>query len=176
MQWKNTENKFGLVSKLLHWIMAIMIITLLTVGLVMTNLADSDMKWTIYGMHKSFGLVVLAMAICRLVWRFINIVPKLVSVFWERMLARGVHALFYILMIMMPLSGWLMSSAGGYTIPFFGLFNVPFLIPKNESLGQLFGQAHEWIGYGLIALITLHILASFKHHIIDKDDILKRML
>jgi cytochrome b561 len=79
-------------------------------------------------------------------------------------------------MFAMPLSGWLMSSASGYLPSIFGLFNLPGLISPNQESSKLFEEAHQWIGYGLIALICIHLLAALKHHFIDKDDVLKRII
>ena len=176
MRLKNSTDRFGLVSILFHWIMAVIVISLLMVGLYMVSLPASPEKQNLYGLHKAFGLLILALTLPRLVWRFVNVVPSLSLPRWERLSALFVHYAFYVFLIAMPLSGWLLSSAAGYAPSFFGLFDLPLLIKPNDALRPIFQTIHAWTGYGLIATICLHTAAAFKHHFIDKDSILKRMI
>lgn len=177
IQLKNTENRFGLISIIMHWVMAVMIITLLAVGLTLDQLASGPQKTLIIGIHKEVGLLVLMLVIVRLSWRIINSSPTLADLpRWEKLTARAVHAAFYLLMFTQPLSGWAMSSAGGHPISFFGLFIVPPLVEPDSQLKTFFASAHEYQGYALIVLCLLHVAAALKHHYLDKDNILKRML
>ncbi len=176
MQIKNTENHFGLVAILFHWIMAVLIIGMLCVGLYMVSLPPNDEKIQLYTWHKQIGVLILMLVSLRLFWRIINITPRLSIPWIEKITARIVHWMFYGLMFAMPLTGWLLSSSVNKPPSFFGLFTLPNLIEPNPELTPIFGFLHEWFAYSLIALIILHILASFKHHFIDKDDILKRMI
>lgn len=175
MQLKNTRTRFGLVAISFHWIIALLVISLLVVGLYMTSLSASPQKIKIYGFHKEFGLLVLLLGLLRLGWRCINLTPQLLIPAIERYAAQVTHALLYILLIAMPLSGWLMSSAAGYTPSFFG-WEVPNLVAKDNALRHIFSTTHEWIAYSLIVIIIVHSAGALKHHFIDRTDILKRML
>jgi cytochrome b561 len=120
---------------------------------------------------------VLALFFLRMIWRFINITPLLSFLpKWEFIAARLTHWTFYLLIFALPMSGWLMSSASGLPVSFFGLFVLPDLVSPNESLRHFFQLIHEWLGYAIIALICLHVAAALKHHFINKDDIMRRML
>lgn len=176
MQFKNTENSFGMIAIALHWLMAVLIIGLLALGLYMTDLPISHEKLKLYGWHKEYGFLALALVIIRLCWRLINITPILAIPLWEKLIARAVHWAFYIILFGMPLTGWLITSAAGLPVSFFGLFVIPNIISPNEEQRILFESIHEWLGYILIVLIVLHAGAALKHHFIDKDDILRRML
>ncbi|STX28113.1 cytochrome b561 transmembrane protein [Legionella beliardensis] len=176
MELKNTTTRYGLVAITLHWLLALIVITLLCVGLYMTSLKTSPEKLKLYGLHKEFGIVVLTLVIIRVLWRFFNITPKLTIPRWERNAALAVHWTLYILMLAMPLTGWLMSSAAGFPVSFFGLFTLPNLIAPNDYLRDFFAQTHEVLSNVLIALIVLHLFAALKHHFYDKDDTIRRML
>jgi cytochrome b561 len=177
MLLKNTENRFGLVAILLHWIMAILLIGLLAMGLYMVSLPIGLEKLKLYGWHKEYGFLVLALVIFRLTWRLINLTPTLSSLSWpEKIAARLVHWAFYAFMFALPISGWLMTSAAGLPASFFGLFTLPNLTAPDPVSFELFRQAHKWLGYGLILTLFLHICGALKHHFIDKDNILRRMI
>lgn len=176
MLLKNTSDRFGFIAIFLHWLMALMIIGLLVLGLYMVRLPVSLEKLKFYGWHKEFGLLILALVIVRFSWRLMNITPNLNLPLLEKMAARTVHWAFYGFMIAMPITGWMMTSAAGLPPSFFGLFVLPNLVSPNEELRQLLQEIHKCLAYGLIAAIVLHICAALKHHFIDKDDILKRML
>ncbi len=177
MSFKNTETKFGSIAISLHWLMAIIIIGMLALGLYMTGLPKSALKLKLYGWHKEFGMLILMLAAARISWRLSNINPSLASLpSWERLGALAVHWMLYLLMFAMPITGWLITSAAGFPVSFFGLFLIPTIVPADENWLKIFETMHEWIAYGLIALIIGHTLAALKHHFIDKDDIFRRML
>ncbi|MFZ2315913.1 MAG: cytochrome b [Gammaproteobacteria bacterium] len=176
MQITNTVNSYGLVTKLLHWIMAILLIGLLALGLYMVSIPISYQKLKLYGWHKEYGLLALGLVIVRVIWRLLNAVPELSIPWWEKLAARIVHWAFYFLMFAMPLTGWLVTSAAGLPASFFGWFVLPDLVAPNQDLLDVFEELHEWLGYGLIAVIVLHTSAALKHHFINKDNILRRML
>lgn len=176
MQIKNTTTRYGMVAILFHWIMVVLLIGLIGVGLYMEDLPVSFEKLKLYGWHKQVGLLALFLIILRLLWRLKNITPELTLPVFERIAARTVHWLFYILIVALPVTGWIMSSAAGLSVSFFGLFVMPNLVPANKSTMELFLIIHHWLAYGLITLIVLHSLAALKHHFIDKDDILRRMV
>jgi cytochrome b561 len=176
MQLTNTDTRYGFVAIFLHWLMTIIIIGLLALGLYMVQLPISHEKLKLYGWHKEFGLLVLMLVVIRLTWRLINMTPRLVLPLWEKIAARGAHWTLYLLMFAMPLTGWLITSAAGLPPSFFGLFVLPTLIQPNDQLLHVFQAMHQWIGYSFIAVIALHMSAALKHHFINRDDILRRML
>lgn len=174
---KNTEDRFGIVTILFHWIMAILLIGLVSVGLYMSDLPIGVQKLKLYGLHKEFGILALMLVMLRVVWRIQNMNPSLSSLPWfERTAARIVHWAFYGFMFALPISGWLMTSAANLPPSFFGLFLLPALVPPNQEQMHLFQQIHEYLAYGLIVTFCLHVLAALKHHFIDKDNILRRIL
>ncbi len=173
----NGETHYGWLAKSFHWIIAILIFGLICVGFYMESMPNSPQKFEIYGLHKSFGLMVLWLAGLRLIWRHISKPPRALDTHqrWEKILSKITHILLYIAMISMPLSGWLMSSAGEYPVSFFGL-QMPALTDKNPALAGLMNSAHSYLAYCLIAAIFLHSAGAIKHHIIDGDITLKRMV
>ena len=176
MQIKNADNRYGVIAILLHWVMAILLIGLLVLGLYMVAVPISLEKLKLYGWHKEYGMLALMLVMIRMVWRVANIIPSLSLPLWEIIAARTVHWAFYGFMFAMPITGWIITSAAGLPVSFFGLFVFPNLVSPHPDLMQLFQEIHEWLGYGLIATIVLHTSAALKHHFINKDDILKRML
>tara|TARA_R110000868_G_scaffold179832_1_gene420283 strand:+ start:716 stop:1249 length:534 start_codon:yes stop_codon:yes gene_type:complete len=176
MIFRNTQNHFGMITILLHWLMAILLIGLLALGVYMVDLPISLQKLKMYGWHKEYGLLALALAMVRIVWRWVNLTPQLSLPLLEKLAARSVHYAFYFFMFAMPITGWLLTSAAGLPASFFGLFVLPSLISPSDEWLLLFQAIHKWVGYGLIATIILHASAALKHHFINKDDILKRMI
>lgn len=176
MRLFNTRDHYGWVAIVLHWLIAILLIGLLVLGFYMTALPISLQKLKLYGWHKEYGFLALFLAIIRMSWRLMNVIPHLSLPWFEVWAARAVHLTFYGFMFAMPVTGWLITSAAGLPASFFGLFVLPNLVAPNEEWRLLFQVIHQWIGYGLIVTIFLHASAAFKHHVINKDDILKRMI
>jgi cytochrome b561 len=186
MALKNDSSSYGSLSKALHWVMAAIIITLIGVGIYMADLPDETEEQRQYAfqfiaMHKSFGVLALLLIIVRLAWIRLSPPPALPAVFEakEQRLVKGLQALLYLLMVLVPLSGYIMSNAGGYPINFFGLGELPALVAKSKSLGGMAHEAHELMGFAMLLLILLHIAGAVKHRLKDKggeSDILKRML
>ena len=186
MALNNSSSEYGLLSKALHWAMALIIITLLGVGIYMADLpTDTEEQkqyaYQFFGLHKSFGVVALVLISVRIAWIRISPAPALPAVFEpkEKMIVKGLQGLLYILMIFVPLSGYLMSNAGGYPINFFGLAELPALIGKSKEIGGIAHEAHEIMGFAILGLIVLHVAGAVKHRLKDKggeSDILKRML
>lgn len=178
MPLKNSEYRFGTVSMLFHWVMALIIIVMIALGLYMVELPISLKKLKYYGWHKQFGVLVLMLVTVRLAWRFSNTTPRLPPQMpkWEQFAAHGMHYVFYVFMFALPITGWMLSSAAGLPVSFFGLFVLPDLVSESEPLRLQLTLVHKWLAYGLIAAICGHFAAAIKHHFIDKDDILRRML
>lgn len=166
------------VAKLFHWGMALVIIGLLALGFVMTGLPLSPEKLQYYAWHKWAGVSIFMLVWLRLAWRLLNpppAYPDSMSPLLQR-LAHGGHALLYGLMIIIPLSGWLLSSAKGVQTVWFGVLPLPDLLEKDKAMGRLLHEVHEFLNFVLLFLLAGHVAAALKHHWMDRDDILKRML
>lgn len=175
---KNTLQTYGVVAKAFHWLMAILIVTMLAVGLIMADMENSPDRFKLIGLHKEFGIVVLFLAALRLGWKVLDVSPLLPESIGKMALlgAKSVHAALYALMFAMPITGWLMSSAAGFPVSMFGLFTMPNLVEPNKELRHDMSELHEVFAWILIGLIALHIMAALLHHFYYKDNILKRML
>lgn len=174
---ENTEQNYGIVAKSLHWLIAVWMIGMLIMGLWMTGLPQVPDTFKIYGWHKASGMLLLAAVVLRLWWRARNVLPRLIGVenVWQVRAAHAAHRVFYVWMLLMPLSGWVMSSAFGFPVSMFGLVQLPNLVSPNKELGEFFAEVHEWTAYALIATILLHIAAALWHHYVHKDETLRRM-
>jgi cytochrome b561/polyisoprenoid-binding protein YceI len=172
----NKTDSYGFVLKFIHWATALLILGLLFVGFYMTTLPFGDSKLQIYMLHKSFGLLVLLLVVVRIFWKFLT--PKVKHLethkSWERLLARLTHIFLYFALFAMPLSGWIMSSAGEFPVSFFGL-PVPALTGKDHDVFESSQEFHELVALVLIVFIFLHMAGAFKHHFIDRDATLQRM-
>jgi cytochrome b561 len=161
----------------LHWLIALCVLGLLSVGLYMTGLKISPVKLQIYMLHKSLGLTVLALMLIRLLWRLTHAPPPLpVSLpAWQRVASASTHALIYLLLFAMPISGWLMNSASGFPTKLFSLMPLPQLIARDPEAFVRWQTVHAYLAYSLLALVVLHVAAAFKHALIDRDGIARRM-
>ena len=178
---RNTSRRYGTIAMLLHWAMALLLVALVLLGLYMTRLPDVGFNQTkvwliIY--HKELGMLALGLVAVRFAWRFGNELPVLVGAMpeWQQVAARFVHLCFYALMFALPVSGWLMSSAAGFPVPFFGLFYWPDLIGYSEHHYALLLALHKALGYAIIPFIAVHAGAALRHHFISRDDTLRKML
>lgn len=165
-------------AKALHWLMAILFFGLLALGFYMQDLPLSPEKLKLYSWHKWAGVTAFLLVWLRLFWRVTHRPPAL-PVSMPKIMQLAAHAghlLLYVLMIAIPLSGWLMSSAKGFQTVWFGVLPIPDLLEKNKELGDLLKNVHASLNLLFVAVIVGHIGAALKHHFIDKDDILKRML
>ena len=167
---------YNAVSKVFHWSVALLILGLLIVGFWMGGL-EPPFKFQVYGVHKALGMVVIGLGVLRIVWKHSSKSPESLSAHkqWEKVLSKTIHIVLYLLIIAMPLSGWVMSSAGGYPVSFFGLFEFPSNVEKDPEIGKLANQTHEILAYALLICVGLHIVGALKHHVIDKDETLNRM-
>jgi cytochrome b561 len=161
----------------LHWLMAVLILGSFGVGLYMSDLPLSPTKLQIYSWHKWAGVTAFLLVLLRIVWRATHVPPPLPAAMprWQQLAAHGGHALLYLLMIAIPLSGWLMSSAKGFQTVYFGVLPIPDLLAKNKELGDVLKGVHETLNFLMIAIVVGHVGAALKHHFIDRDDILTRM-
>jgi cytochrome b561/polyisoprenoid-binding protein YceI len=180
------QEHYNHIAMLLHWLIAVFIIGLIPVGLVMENTPKS-IQITVFQLHKSFGLMVLFLSLARLGWRFLNPPPPLLSTLkpWERGAAHSLHFLFYFLIIAIPLSGWALVSASPKNIPtmFLTLFHWPHLwflaqmeVTQKKAIIDNLQGLHATFALGTAFLLLLHIGAALKHHFVDKDVTLARMV
>ena len=162
----------------LHWLMALLLIALFSVGVYMHELPLSPWKLKIYSWHKWAGVTAFLLVLFRLAWRVAHRPPELPAAMSPamRMAAHAGHALLYLLMIAIPLSGWLMSSAKGFQTVYFGVLPIPDLLQKNKELGDLLHEVHESLNFLLVAVVIGHVGAALKHQLIDKDGLLNRMM
>ena len=178
MAIKNSTRRWGAVSQLLHWLIALLIIVQFTLALLADDLPNGMKKLVLLSRHKSVGITILVLVFLRLGWRWSNATPLLPTNLkpYERMLARATHLLLYVLLFAVPLTGWTMSSARGFPVSWFGFFQLPDLVPKNSQLYEVLVTTHETLAWTLAAIVALHVGAALKHHFVLKDDVLRRML
>ena len=186
---RNTAAGYSTVAVLLHWLIAFLILGQLAGGIVMVNLSDAaiSLKFQIYQWHKSFGVTILFLSLLRLAWRLTHRVPPLPDgmAWYERLGARISHVGFYVLMLVVPLVGWTVVSASPYaaSVPTF-LFGVipwphlPFFenVADRELIAGRFAEIHKILAFATLGLFVLHVGAALKHHFINKDGVLARML
>ena len=163
----------------LHWLIALAIVANLTLGLVMVDIPGiTPAKLRYFNWHKWAGVAILALVTLRALWRLGHRPPPLPASMprWQQLGAEAMHGALYALMFAIPLSGYFYSLAAGYPVVFLGLFKLPVLIEPNPALKPLLKALHEWLNYTLLALLAAHVVAALKHHLIDRDDVLRRML
>ena len=174
----NTPNSYGWVSIILHWLGAIFIIGLFVLGILMVDW-DYTHPWYYDAphFHESLGIIFVILLIFRLIWRQINPKPMpLATSELQRRVASFAHHLLYLLMVAIPISGYLISSADGRAVKVFQWFEVPAIVDNIDNLATISGNIHYWLSIAIIALTVLHIAAALKHHFVDKDDTLKRII
>ncbi len=162
----------------LHWAVALLIFVAFPLGLYMQDLPLTPQKLKLYAFHKWIGVTVFMLAAARLAWRLAHPAPPLPPHLpaWERRAAAGVQAALYGLMLAVPLSGWLMSSAKGVPTVWLGLLRLPDLLPRDEALGEVLRWVHLGLNLTLATLVAVHVGAALKHRFVDRDDVLRRML
>ena len=170
-------DRYGIPAIGLHWGMAVLVVGGWFVGRWMTDLPFSPLKLKVYSWHKWNGVLVFALLFVRLVVRWLQPPPASEPMpRWQTRLAQAAHILLYLLLALVPLSGWLYSSAAGFTTVWFGVWPLPDLVPKDAALKILFRSFHGGFTYVLGVLVALHVLAAFKHHVVDRDRVLVRMV
>ena len=173
-----TEATYGSTSRLNHWIGAVLFASLLIVGFVLSyDVLPKEQAGEVRNLHKATGTLVLLFAIWRVTWRIGQGFPPAASdrAGWELTLSKAVHGAMLLTLIVMPLSGVLMSLLGGRPIDMYGLFTIP-PIAEMKDVGRSLREVHGYAGYTLAILIALHIAGALKHAVIDKDATLRRML
>ncbi|MAE21101.1 MAG: cytochrome B [Pseudomonas sp.] len=176
MALRNTNERYGWISILLHWCVAIAVFSMFGLGLYMVELTyyDAWYKGSL-DLHKSAGIVLALVVIARFIWRLSNPSPRGLSPSaLENLAGHLAHLALYGLMAALFVSGYLISTADGQGIDVFGWFSVPATL-TGDGQEDIAGEIHEWLAWGLISLVGLHAAAAMKHHFINRDDTLKRM-
>jgi len=178
MPLRNTADRFGLVAKSLHWLTLILLIGSFVLALSMTAMPLSPRKLQFYSWHKWFGVTIFLVAILRLAWRRANTVPRPPhgTPLWRRRAAAASHAALYALLIVMPVTGWIMSSALNLPVVYLGLVHIPSPFGVDRELGEAMRVVHHLLAWTLLALVGVHALAALHHHFVQRDDVLRRML
>lgn len=174
---RNTASQWGWVSVTLHWVTVLAIVGLVIVGLTMDDLPNGPRKIQVYALHKSTGLTVLALTLLRLGWRLFAGAPKAEPMpRWQRLAAHGSHVMLYALLLAMPLTGWLFNSASGFPLKWFGLVRVPALTAYDAGVKAFANDLHEGLAKVLFVVVAIHVAAALKHHFVNRDATLQRML
>ncbi len=179
MQWRNSPRRYGVLSMALHWLMALVVYGMFALGLWMVTLSYYD-GWYHQApeLHKSIGILLMMGLVIRLLWRWISPPPAALKS-WSRttrLAAVAGHVALYSLLFAIVFSGYLISTADGKPISVFGWFDIPATFADAGVQADLAGEIHLWLAWSVVILSALHALAALKHHFIDKDDTLKRML
>ncbi|MGE4328884.1 cytochrome b [Diaphorobacter sp.] len=174
--------RYGATAIALHWVLGLAIVALFGVGWYMTGLPFSPQRLKLYNWHKWAGVAILGLSAMRLAWRLANRPPALPAEVqsamprWQQLAHHGVHHLLYALFFVVPLVGWAYSSAAGFPIVFLGLIPLPDFVPASPALAETLKPWHAWTAYALAGLVALHVAAALKHHFVDRDGLIGRML
>jgi cytochrome b561 len=178
MTYGTRTDHYPATSKLLHWLVAACVLTTAPVAIAMTRVGEGPTQDALYNFHKSLGVLILILMVLRLINRLaagalaaeVEIEP------WQKTVSSIVHTSLYVLLLAMPVVGYIANSAYGAATPFFGLFEVPAIVGKNEELATQLFTLHRWVGWLVVILALTHVSAALYHHFIRGDAVLKRML
>lgn len=177
MPLTNTATRYGLVPQLLHWIVVILVVVQYVLAETAEGLPLGMEKLATLSQHKSVGITILLVALVRIAWRLLDRPPPPPPMpAWQRTASTLVHWGLYALLLALPLSGWMMSSAANYPVSWFGLAQLPDLVMPSEDLKELLEEVHEGLFVALLSLAGLHVLAALKHQFVDRDALMWRML
>ncbi len=176
---KNSDTRYGLVARTLHWLMALLLAALFALGWYMTEISYYDPWYKVsFDLHKSFGVVALVLGLARIGWALLDPGPPLAVSMkpWERLAAKAGHYALYALLVLVPVSGYLISTADGHPVRVFGLFDIPALLPPIDGMEDIAGLVHYFLGFGGAWLVVIHALAALKHQYLDRDGTLDKMI
>jgi cytochrome b561 len=165
-------------SKLLHWLVAVCVLTTAPVAIAMVNVSPGPTQDALYNFHKSLGVLILGLMILRLINRIVAGAPPPEPDIepWQKTVSSAVHGLLYLMLLAMPIVGWVANSAYGAPTPFFGLFTLPKLVADNKELATTLFTLHRWAGFLVILLVAVHIGGALFHVLVRRDQVLQRML
>jgi cytochrome b561 len=179
MSMNNKVGRYSATAIALHWSMAALIVAAFFLGLTMTDMPGiTPTKLKYYNWHKWLGVTVLMLAVARALWRITHPAPELPAGIpgWQKQISAATHLALYVFIFAVPLSGYFYSLAAGFKVVYLGLLPLPVLMAPNPTLKPILEEIHFWLNMGLAGLVSLHIAAAFKHHFIDRDTVLLRML
>jgi cytochrome b561 len=168
---------YSTIAKSLHWIVALCVITIVPVGIMMGRLPDTAFKNNLFEFHKSLGALILMLMTVRLIYRLVKGAPPEPKIpAFYRFAGNATHWALYVLLIVTPMVAWIGYNAFGVRVPFFGLFELPAIVGKNDALSDTLFAVHRFLGISVGVLIVMHIGAGLFHYFIRKDGVLQRML
>lgn len=181
MRIGNDRQRWGWLAMAFHWLVALLVFVLLGLGFAMVEpVEDLGEKFRLYQLHKSIGFSLFVLVLLRLGWRLSQPTPALPATLarHERVLARLTHGGLYAILLLMPLAGWISTGTSPLDIPtrIFDLFVLPSPFGPDAALHETFKKAHELLALALTLLVVLHVGAALKHHVVLRDDVLRRML
>ena len=177
-----TALRYGKIAMAFHWLLALALFGIFGVGIYMADLPVSPARLQLYSWHKWAGVMFLVLSVARLLWRITHRPPHLPQQVlrampgWQLSAYKATHWAMYLLFLLVPLVGWAYSSAAGYPVVLFAVLPLPDFVPADKALAALIKPWHERSAFLLMALVVLHVAAAMKHHWIDKDGLLQRML
>ncbi len=173
---RNKNWHYDVIARLLHWVIALLLIGLISIGWYMMYIEDQPNSGWYFNLHKSFGLTAAILIFFRVIWRFAHKPAPLPSSVphWQQIISKGIHFLLYFCMIIMPITGFIGASFSKYGIIFFGV-ELPHWVNQSHAISEQFFQIHGVVAWILVGLIALHLLAAIKHLVINKDNVFQRM-
>jgi cytochrome b561 len=175
------SKRYHRLSIVLHWVLALALVSIFCFGLYMTELPFSPTRLKLFNWHKWAGISILALSAFRLLWRLSHPAPALPSAIvqampaWQNKAHHATHLALYALFFIVPLIGWAYSSASGFPVVLFGQFPLPDLLSPDKNLAALIKPWHQTSAWALAALVVLHVAAALKHQLVDRDGLLQRM-
>ena len=178
MPLRNTAEVYGSLAKFLHWAIVLLILPQYFLVEAAEALPKGSLeRLQVMSWHKSIGMTVLLLAVARIVWKLVNRPhPSPLGEAWQRKAAAAGHGLLYLLILLQPLSGWIVSSSGNAPVTLFGWFQFPAIVAENHDLHEAFDEVHEFLFFTLLAVAAIHVAAAIYHHVVLKDNVLRRML
>jgi len=171
------SQRYDNIAIAFHWLLALMLIGSFGVGLYMSGLPFSIQRVKLFNYHKWAGMTILGLTLLRLLWRLSHAPPpEAAGPRWQQRAAKATHAAMYLLCLAIPMVGWAYSSAAGFQIVVYGVLPMPNLLMVDPDLAEAIKPWHGWLAYALAALVALHVAAGLKHHFVDRDGLLQRML
>ena len=182
MRMAASQSRYSTTAIVLHWVLGLAILSLFGMGIYMTGLPFSLLRLKLYNWHKWAGMTILALSLLRLLWRMTHRPPALPAAIvrvmpaWQQHVHHATHVALYALFFIVPLIGWAYSSAAGFQIVMFSVLPLPDILPTDKALALFIKPWHEISAFALVGLALLHIAAALKHHWIDRDGLISRML
>ena len=175
---KGSLQRYTSVAIALHWLIAAVILGTFLLGQYMTSLQLSPAKLKLYSYHKWIGVTIFLLVLARLAWRLAHRPPAPPASMpaWQHSAAGIAHFFLYALTMAIPISGWLMSSASGFQVVYLGMVPIPDVLAKNKEMAEQLKELHEALNWLMVLVVALHVAAALKHHLVDRDDVLRRML